>query len=369
MMNETCETPISPSIASANRWHDLAKRVLDGHRLTEEEGLDHSPGRRRGVARSAGGGLSGASSLVRQPRPSELPDQREERPLRRRLRILRRNRGWRRPRSPDTSCSRPRRFSTAPGTAAERKAKTYCTAISGRSPSDRELDTLAEVVPRVKAAFGLKICLSVGLLSLEQARRLQAAGVDRINHNLNTSERFYPRICTTHSYQDRLATLRAVRQAGLEICSGGIVGMGEEDADVVELALRLGELRVEAVPVNFLLPIPGIRVAARVRAQPPILSQGAGPVPAGQSPRRVAGGGGAGIAPRPPAAVEPLSGQFDLCRRLSDHRRPAARGRLPHDRGDGFFGWELTGGGGSGIIARLSRKAPHRPQGATRELQ
>ena len=115
----------------------------------------------------------------------------------------------------------------------------------------------------VKAAHGLKICFSVGLLSVEQARRLKAAGVDRINHNLNTSERFYPQICTTHSYRDRLATLQSVRQAGLEICSGGIVGMGEEDSDVVELALRLGELQAEAVPVNFLLPIPGIRISVQ----------------------------------------------------------------------------------------------------------
>jgi biotin synthase len=144
--------------------------------------------------------------------------------------------------------------------AAQQKAKTYCAVISGRSPTDRELDTLSQVIPQVKAAHGLKICFSVGLLSVEQALRLKAAGVDRINHNLNTSERFYPKICTTHTYQDRLATLAAVRQAGLEICSGGIVGMGEEDADVVELALRLGRLRAEAVPINFLLPIPGIRL-------------------------------------------------------------------------------------------------------------
>jgi biotin synthase len=144
--------------------------------------------------------------------------------------------------------------------AAEQNTKTYCAVISGRSPSDRELDTLSQVVPEVKAAIGLKICFSVGLLSIEQARRLKAAGVDRINHNLNTSERFYPRICTTHSYHDRLATLENVRAAGLEICSGGIVGMGEEDVDVVELALRLGRLQVEAVPVNFLLPIPGIQI-------------------------------------------------------------------------------------------------------------
>ena len=144
--------------------------------------------------------------------------------------------------------------------AAEQNATTYCAVISGRSPSDRELDTLSQVVPEVKAAHGLKICFSVGLLSIEQARRLKAAGVDRINHNLNTSERIYQRICTTHSYQDRLATLQNVRAAGLEICSGGIVGMGENDADVAELALRLGQLQVEATPVNFLLPIPGIQV-------------------------------------------------------------------------------------------------------------
>jgi len=141
--------------------------------------------------------------------------------------------------------------------AAEKKAKTFCTVISGRAPGDRELDALCTTVSEIKAAHGMKICFSVGLLTLEQAQRLKAAGVDRINHNLNTSERFYPKICTTHSYQDRLATLEIVRQAGLEICSGGIVGMGEEPADVVELALRLGRLKVEAVPVNFLLPIPG----------------------------------------------------------------------------------------------------------------
>jgi biotin synthase len=152
--------------------------------------------------------------------------------------------------------------------AAQRRAKTYCAVISGRSPSDRELDVLAEVVPAIKADYGLKVCFSVGLLSLEQARRLKAAGVDRVNHNLNTSERFYAKICTTHGYRDRLETLGNVRLAGLEICSGGIVGMGEEDADVVELALRLGELRAEAVPVNFLLPIAGIPLEGARRPSP-----------------------------------------------------------------------------------------------------
>jgi biotin synthase len=152
--------------------------------------------------------------------------------------------------------------------ALERGARTYCIVTSGRSPSPRELDWLLEVAARVKAAAALKICVSAGLLTPEQAGKLKASGVDRVNHNLNTSAGFYPRICTTHTYQDRLDTLRAVREAGLELCCGGIVGMGETDADVVELALRVGELRAEAVPVNFLIPIKGTPTAGLRRLNP-----------------------------------------------------------------------------------------------------
>jgi biotin synthase len=97
---------------------------------------------------------------------------------------------------------------------------------------------------------------------------LARSGVDRINHNLNTSQRFYPRICTTHSYQQRLDTLAAVRQAGMEICCGGIVGMGESDEDVVEMALRIGQLEAEAVPVNFYQPIPGTPLARPTTLNP-----------------------------------------------------------------------------------------------------
>ncbi|MFW6125408.1 MAG: biotin synthase BioB [Pirellulales bacterium] len=152
--------------------------------------------------------------------------------------------------------------------AAQRKAKTYCTVLSGRAPDERELDAVAEVVPQIKARYPLAVCLSPGFLTREQAERLRACGVDRINHNLNTSRRFYPRVCSTHDYDDRLKTLEAVRAAGMEICSGGIVGMGEEDDDVVELALRLGELRVEAQPINFLLPIPGTPMEGVRRLNP-----------------------------------------------------------------------------------------------------
>jgi biotin synthase len=114
--------------------------------------------------------------------------------------------------------------------AFERQAKTYCIVTSGRGPGKRELDLVADVVPKIKQQYGtMEICVSSGLLSQEHAQRLKESGVDRVNHNLNTSRRFYPQICTTHTFQDRLDTLWAVRNAGMEICSGGIVGMGEED--------------------------------------------------------------------------------------------------------------------------------------------
>jgi biotin synthase len=167
-------------------------------------------------------------------------------------------------------------------TAIERRAKTYCIVASGLRPSRQDLDTILAAVARIKAECALKICVSPGLLTPEQVRRLKAGGVDRVNHNLNTSRRFYPRICTTHSYQDRLDTLRAVREAGMEICSGGIVGMGEEDADVVDLALELAALGAESVPINFLLPIPGIALAGTGKPSPPT------PLPEGERGDRIA---------------------------------------------------------------------------------
>lgn len=162
----------------------------------------------------------------------------------------------------------PQKILEGASLAVQHGAGTYCIVTSGRTAAEQEIDLLCEVVPRVKARDHLKVCVSPGLLDLARARRLKAAGVDRVNHNLNTSARFYGRICTTHRYQDRLDTLAAIRQAGLEICCGGIVGMGEDDEDVVELALRVGQLRVEAVPVNFLIPIPGTPLPPPRRLNP-----------------------------------------------------------------------------------------------------
>jgi biotin synthase len=152
--------------------------------------------------------------------------------------------------------------------AAERQAKTFCIVLSGRGPTEREMQAVTQIVPRIKAEYPLKICVCLGLLTPEQAVRLEACGVDRVNHNLNTSRERYGEICSTHTYQDRLDTLAAVRSAGMELCSGGILGMGEEPADVVRMALELGELGVHSLPVNFLNPIEGTPLAGTWKLNP-----------------------------------------------------------------------------------------------------
>lgn len=141
--------------------------------------------------------------------------------------------------------------------AAESKARTYCIVASGRGPTNREVEHVVRAVERIKAELGLHICCCLGLLTPEQARTLKGAGVDRINHNLNTSRRFYDQICTTHTFDDRLETLRVSREAGLELCCGLIVGMGETEHDVVDVALQLRDIGVQSIPVNFLNSIPG----------------------------------------------------------------------------------------------------------------
>jgi biotin synthase len=141
--------------------------------------------------------------------------------------------------------------------AAAAKAQRYCIVISGRSPLDRDIADIASAVRSIKKEVPIQICCSLGLLNERQAKDLKAAGVDRINHNLNTSEAYHPAICTTHTFQDRLATIRHARTAGLEICSGGIVGMGESDEDLIDLALALREVKPDSIPINTLHPASG----------------------------------------------------------------------------------------------------------------
>ncbi|MBI2818791.1 MAG: biotin synthase BioB [Acidobacteria bacterium] len=136
-------------------------------------------------------------------------------------------------------------------------AHTYCIVISGRRPTPRELDHVVDAVREIRAQFPLRICCCLGLLSKEEAQRLVEAGVERVNHNLNTSEEYYDEVCTTHSYQDRIQTLEAVKHAGLSPCSGGILGMGETEEQIVDLVFSLRRLDVDSIPVNFLIPIAG----------------------------------------------------------------------------------------------------------------
>jgi biotin synthase len=145
--------------------------------------------------------------------------------------------------------------------ASASKAQRYCIVISGRSPLDREIEEIAEAVRSIKHEVPIQICCSLGLLSEAQAKRLKAAGVDRVNHNLNTSEAYHPSICTTHTFQDRLATIRNARAAGLEICSGGIVGMGEQDDDLIDLAMALRDVKPDSIPLNMLNPVSGTPMA------------------------------------------------------------------------------------------------------------
>ncbi|NBW96089.1 MAG: biotin synthase BioB [Planctomycetia bacterium] len=152
--------------------------------------------------------------------------------------------------------------------AAERQSKTFCIVISARGPSEREVDFVCQIVPEIKRRYGLNVCACLGLLTPDQARRLAAAGVDKVNHNLNTSERFYPEVCTTHTYADRVATLEACRAAGLQLCSGGIMGMGETHDDLIDMAFELRAMNVESIPLNFLNSIDGTPLEGVRRLSP-----------------------------------------------------------------------------------------------------
>jgi biotin synthase len=141
--------------------------------------------------------------------------------------------------------------------AKESGAVRYCMVASGRAPTERETDRVAEVVREIKREVPINICACLGLLSESKAKTLKQAGVERVNHNLNTSRRHHADICTTHTYEDRVRTVNAVREAGLSTCCGGIMGMGETREDIIDWALALRELDVDSIPVNFLHSIPG----------------------------------------------------------------------------------------------------------------
>ena len=146
--------------------------------------------------------------------------------------------------------------------AKEGGATRYCLGAAWRSPKQRDLGTVIAMVQGVKA-LGLETCVTLGMLSPSQADSLAEAGLDYYNHNIDTSERFYKEIITTRSFADRLETLGHVRQAGIKVCSGGILGMGETAEDRVDMLVTLANLPVppESVPINMLIPMPGSKLA------------------------------------------------------------------------------------------------------------
>lgn len=147
-------------------------------------------------------------------------------------------------------------------------AVKYCMVTATRGPSARDLDTICEAVRQIKAEMNINVCTSLGLLKDGQAEQLAAAGVTRFNHNLESSRRFYPELCGTHTWEDRVATVQRVRAAGLEACCGGIMGMGETEDDRISLAFELRALEVESIPVNFLDPRPGTPMGGLRRLAP-----------------------------------------------------------------------------------------------------
>ena len=136
----------------------------------------------------------------------------------------------------------------------------HCIGLSGMKFTDAEIEELAAKIRKMKET-GTHLCCSIGFLTEKQARMLKEAGLDRINHNLNSSRAFYPNICSTHTFDQRVANIKMLQGLGYEICSGGIIGMGESKEDVVDMLLELREINPEAIPINFLLPIEGTPLA------------------------------------------------------------------------------------------------------------
>ena len=132
---------------------------------------------------------------------------------------------------------------------------------SGRTTSEKELARLQSLIRQIKERFGLKVCASLGVITAEQAQQLVQSGLTGYNHNLETSEKYFQNIVTTHKYADRVGTIRAAKNAGLRVCAGGIFGIGESDNDRMQMALELRRLDVDTVPMNFLHPIEGTPLA------------------------------------------------------------------------------------------------------------
>lgn len=140
--------------------------------------------------------------------------------------------------------------------AKSHKASRFAIVTSGKTPDESDFDTILKMIEEVNKIEGLKSCASIGILNEEQAKKLAQTGLRRFHHNINTSKSYYPEVCTTHSWDDRLNTCKLVKKYGMELCCGIILGMGETVEQRIEMALELAEIQPDSIPINILMPIP-----------------------------------------------------------------------------------------------------------------
>ena len=140
--------------------------------------------------------------------------------------------------------------------ALKNKASRFAIVTSGKTPDESDFDKMLEMIEEINKIDGLKSCASIGILNEEQAKRLAKAGLKRFHHNINTSRTYYPEVCTTHSFEERINTCKLVKKYGMELCCGVILGMGETVEQRIEMAMILSEIEPESIPINILMPIP-----------------------------------------------------------------------------------------------------------------
>ena len=140
--------------------------------------------------------------------------------------------------------------------AKSHKASRFAIVTSGKTPDESDFDKMLDMIKEINKINGLKSCASIGILNEEQAKRLAESGLRCFHHNINTSKSYYPEVCTTHSWDDRLNTCKLVKKYGMELCCGVILGMGESIEQRVEMALELAEIQPDSIPINILMPIP-----------------------------------------------------------------------------------------------------------------
>ncbi len=140
--------------------------------------------------------------------------------------------------------------------SVENKADRFAIVTSGKTPDEEDFDKILEMIKALNKVEGIKSCASIGILNEEQAKALADAGLKRFHHNINTAESYYPSVCTTHTWQDRLNTCKLVKKYGMELCCGVILGMGESVEQRVEMAMELAEIEPDSIPINILMPIP-----------------------------------------------------------------------------------------------------------------